>query len=399
MKVKNPVLSLSGRGKIANMGIFSRWKDVTIFRKKTDPNQPNSPAQLAQQNKYSLARLAYRNTPFTDRDISALRLYSSTYKINLNPFQFICWIYLSTFSAYPVVPLFYNCETDIIPNGKIYVRVHSLTGLYVDVVYCRERGGSRSILHLNEIGASGIYDGDITGLESGHKYYFYFDDTAQQHAPPWWGWDIGFSDDFNDGNYNGWTVTAGSWTAVPFFLKGTTDFGIITTYNVVSPLGEKEYLYKIMHAGSGLNSHVSYHYILYQTGLDFIRTALYQRDAPRNWFIFSSNVGGVFTQHHFSVKYNYIALKGSWFYVKVHKLNNSLKVKHWLSTDPEPPAWDWEGVLPPAVTDSGYFRNVSQHVDANGCGIDDIKIYYNVYHPEIPYIGGIISGLYSAPAG
>ncbi len=183
-----------------------------------------------------------------------------------------------------------------------------------------------------------------------------------------------YSDNFSDGNYNGWTVAGGTWSASEFYLKGTTDASGIYTTDSVIPSGPKEWLFRIKNHGTGGSDDQYHPRMMWSSDNDYLKVYLRTYASTDQYLQFIQKVAGVETVLHQNNKYNYHSEAGNWFWIKVTKSGNAAKFRVWKDGTTEPTSWDWEGTYSSSLIDSGQFYNRVELTNASGVGLDDIRV-------------------------
>jgi len=395
MKAKSPFGALEVRGKFGNIAVGSVTRRIQVIKKKSDPTNPRSSAQTGTRNIYGQGVEAWEQIDFTVRDKTSLRSLARLFKFRLNAWQIYYMGYAEARAYFPTYAFVHDVHTVSNPAGELDITCKFPTGYNLGVALSTKFNLPNTWYGTTELGATGNYQVHITNLIPGQKYYFIFAWEVTPYSPAWWEKVILWQDDFNDGNFNGWTVIAGVWTAVPLYLKGTSDHGKIITDTKVVPAGTKYITFKHRHHGTGSGNYTSKAEVIFKDDNDKIMLVYHSVDAVNQRYMVITFTGGVWKLKHLNSKYNYFNEVGNWFNIKLYKSGLVGKFKIWKEGEAEPGAWDWEGNWDSGSVDNEKMRMWSHFVAGEGMNIDDIEIYRMVYHPEIQREIWICSGVYS----
>lgn len=394
MKVKNPFGSLEVRGKYGDVAVGSVLRKIQVIKKKSDPTNPKTNAQKSVRDIYGEGVEAYKTIDLTTRDKISLTRFARLYKIKGNPWQIYFLLYSVARKEFPDFPWVHDVRVNTTPSGKMHITCKFPTGRTLKVGLTHKFNLSFTWYSLLELGASGNYQVHISNLMPGVKYYFIFRWVSIPYSPPWTEKITFFQDDFNDGNYNGWTVTAGTWTAVPLYLKSTVDLStIVTNINVVPP-GQKYWLFKFGNWDRGGGAHQVIIEILWLDSNNYLRIHYYNPLAAVNEVAIEERALGVYSKLHANHKYNYYNEYQNWYWVRLYKSGINLKFKIWKDGTTEPANWDWEGTCNPNLIDQGPIMCWATQVGGSGARYDDIEVYHFIYHPSIPEQIRPASGMY-----
>lgn len=386
--LKLPLLSFEAIGTSFHYLTFQRWLSKKVVRIKPIPTDIKSAAQLSHRAYYRSVLDLWESTPFSNADLNAFRTrrrWSRRKDTTISDFNKV-YLKLETVGI-PLVAVYNVVATKISP-GNITFTFNSAPGYLFYLWYSYNFSRPSHVAGYFTEAPAGTYTLNIPTFLVGKNLFFTIAPVKDKYTKI-----LLWSDNFNDGNYNGWTVKDGVWTAVPLFLKGTVDLGEIATTAIVTPAGKKEIKWKQMHGNTGAGNWGSWFHPYRLNRDNEIRCELLCNPAPNNRYRIVQIVGGLIADDYYCYKYDFKSLIGNWFWIRFHIDDPNYYFKIWRDIEAEPDAWDHTGTINANLKIAGKLGAESWAVGGNGCGYDDISVFDYILSPPVyPYF--FIAGIY-----
>ena len=179
-KVKGPLFSITGSGKIAKTLVYFSWKGINVVRKYVIPANPKTAEQQEQRGFLKSAITAWHVDGYTAADVAAWNMLALAYKIAASGFNMFTRFYVNAKVATKTWVKLTNCLISSITDAGATV-VISVDSDQTGILYI---GTSKTAMYTQ---FSGVFDIDkytftITGLAAETKYYFYIKNNAVGEA-------------------------------------------------------------------------------------------------------------------------------------------------------------------------------------------------------------------------